>query len=334
MSSFGSACPQRCARVCFAGLVWLLMLAAAFLEMSTEFSQAQAQKPPANQAKPAMKPTEEQEEGLIPPEVQVQEADYASAREVFHTKLVRRGPSPQKDPLPKAPENVTVVEIPSGSLRIKAWMNAPKDQTAKQPAILFLHGGMGFGEDDWVMTWALREAGYVVMVPMLRGENGQAGDFTLFYDEVEDVLAAGDFLSKLPYVDAKRVYVAGHSIGGTLALLAAEASGRFKAAASFSASPDQVIYCREGLRKEHIPFDSSDPRELQMRSPMAYAGSLKSPTRLYYGTREPHFHLSSQRLVEVTRAKHLDVEAKRVLGGHDSAVAEAMKYCIDFFRAQ
>ena len=28
------------------------------------------------------------------------------------------------------------------------------------------------------------------MIPTLRGENGQKGDFTLFYDEVDDVILA------------------------------------------------------------------------------------------------------------------------------------------------
>ena len=56
--------------------------------------------------------------------------------------------------------------------------------------MLFLHGGFQFGPEDWEMTWPYRAAGFIVMVPMLRGEDDQAGDFTMFYDEVDDVLAA------------------------------------------------------------------------------------------------------------------------------------------------
>ena len=45
----------------------------------------------------------------------------------------------------------------------------------------------------------------------LRGENGQPGAFSMFYDEVEDVLAAAEYLAKLPDVDPARVFVSGHS---------------------------------------------------------------------------------------------------------------------------
>ena len=77
------------------------------------------------------------------------------------------------------------------------------------------------------------------MIPTLRGENGLPGAYSMFYNEV-DVLAAAEALAKHPGVDGTRLYVSGHSVGGTLALLAAMSSKRFRAAASFSGSPDQV----------------------------------------------------------------------------------------------
>ena len=109
----------------------------------------------------------------------------------------------------------------------------------------------------------------MAMTPMLRGENGMPGSYSMFYNEVEDVLAAAEFLAGLPYVDGTHLYVAGHSVGGTLAMLAALTSNRFRAAASFSGSPDQVSWSR--LQPELIPFDPADKREFQMRSPLAFA---------------------------------------------------------------
>jgi dipeptidyl aminopeptidase/acylaminoacyl peptidase len=187
---------------------------------------------------------------------------------------------------------------------------------------------------DWDMAKPYREAGYVVFAPMLRGENGQAGIYTLFYDEVDDVLAAGEFLKKQPYIDADHVFVAGHSVGGTLTLLAAEASKSFRAAASISGSPDQILFCRYAAKKERIPFDLSAPRELEVRSPLAYAKSLKCPTRVYYGTKEPHFDKTSKRMAAVAKEKGLDVEAAVVDGDHRTVVPEAMKQSIEFFDKQ
>ena len=121
-------------------------------------------------------------------------------------------------------------------------------------------------------------------------------------------------------------------MGGALALLAAMASGRFRAAASFSGSPDQVVSCRH-LAASVLPFDKSDPRELQLRSPLAYAASFKCPVRIYYGSEERHLlHLTSQRTASLARARGLDVEAVEVEGSHDTSVPPAMKLGIDFFK--
>ena len=76
------------------------------------------------------------------------------------------------------------------------------------------------------------------MMPALRGENGLPGDFSGFYDETSDVLAAADVLRAQPGVDPERLYLAGHSVGGTLTLLAAMASPMFRAASAFSGSAD------------------------------------------------------------------------------------------------
>ena len=62
-----------------------------------------------------------------------------------------------------------------------------------------------------------------------------AGNFTMFYDEVEDVISAAEYLRTQPYVDQRRLYVAGASTGGTLTMLAALAYPHFRAAASLSA---------------------------------------------------------------------------------------------------
>src|SRR5262249_38740502 len=150
----------------------------------------------------------------------------------------------------------------------KAWVSQPDDPARKQPAVLFLHGGFAFGyPDDWDASKPYRDAGFVVMTPMFRGENGQAGSFSFLYDEVDDALAAAERLSKLPYVDGNRIFIAGPSAGGTVALLAAMTSNRFRAAASFSATPDQVVFCQHARNAARdIPFDIKNVRELEMRS--------------------------------------------------------------------
>jgi dipeptidyl aminopeptidase/acylaminoacyl peptidase len=263
------------------------------------------------------------------PLVKVQDEDYAIARQRIKSKLIRKMAAPQPWTAAKLPAGVSEIEFSSGDLPLKAWLSRPNDRAGKQPAVLVLHGGFSFDREDWDLSRPYHEAGYVVMTPYLRGENGQPGSFTLWYDEVDDVLAAAQYLSERPYVDKERLYIAGTSAGGTLALLAAEASKRFRAAASFSASPDQAVLVRHA--KIDLPFDKTDPRELQVRSPLAYARSFKCPVRIYYATQD-HFVRTSERTAEVAKERNLDVEAVRLEGNHGSIVPEAVKQSIAFFR--
>ena len=265
------------------------------------------------------------------PGVEVLDQDYATARARFKTRLVRHGPPPDKGGPITPPSGVSEVLYASGALRLKAWVNRPVDASHKLPAVLFLHGGFEFTAGDWEQSKPYRDAGFVVLTPMLRGENGQPGAFSYFYDEVDDVLAAAEYLRKQPYVDAQRVFLAGHSVGGTLTLLSALASSRFRAAASFSGAP----FWPEFSESSSLPFDRRDRREIQLRSPIAFASSFKSPLRMYYGTAEAGFFaLMSRRTAALARQGGLDVEAIPVEGDHGSHVAQAMLASIAFFRAQ
>jgi dienelactone hydrolase len=268
-------------------------------------------------------------DGALAPVVEIQNEDYAVARSQFQTNLIRKSSAPQPWSPITPPAGVTEIEYPSGNWRFKAWVNRPGDDTHKNPAVLFLHGGFAFDKDDWDLSQPFRDAGFVVLTPMLRGENGQAGSFTLWYDEVDDVLAAAAYLSAQPYVDVRHLYVAGASAGGTLALFAALASTQFQAAASYSASPDQALLVKHA--KMDLPFDRTNPRELQLRSPLAYAASFKCPVRIYYATQD-HFVLTSQRTAELAKSQGLDVESIRMEGDHGSIVLPSIKESIKFFQ--
>ena len=259
-----------------------------------------------------------------------QTEDYAQARQHFQTKLIRQGPSPQRWQNERPPAGVQELPYQSGNLRLQAWVSGPPPDGRRRPAVLFLHGGFAFGADDWEQTLPFRNAGFVVMTPKLRGENGLPGSYSMFYNEVDDVLAAAETLAKLPYVDNNRIYVAGHSVGGTLSLLASMTSKRFRAAASFSGSPDQVAWARG--QTELVPFDRNDKEEFRMRSPLAFPRSFKCPARLYYGSQEFLFASSSQKTAKLAKAAGGDVEALSVPGDHFTSVEPAMRQCLVFFQ--
>jgi len=267
---------------------------------------------------------------LAPTEFPEETESYADARKKFQTKLTRQAPAPQPWHPEMPPPGVEEVDYLSGNLRLKAWVIQPAPNAVRKPAVLFLHGGFAFGEDDWDQARPFRDAGFVVMTPKLRGENGLPGSYSIFYDEVEDVHAAADALAKMPHVDSNRIYVSGHSVGGTLNLLAAMTSNRFRAGASFSGSPDQEAWSRG--QPEVVPFNPADKREFQMRSPLAFPRSFKCPVRIYYGSQEFLFASSSQKTALLAKAANLDVEAVSVQGDHFTSVDPAMKQCIQFFQ--
>ena len=268
---------------------------------------------------------------ILPTDFPATGEDYAAARQRFKTTLSKKGPAPQAFDEVVAPDDVDEVTFESGDLKLRAWITAePEDIRVRKPAVLFLHGGFAFGAEDWDMARPFEDAGFVVMIPMLRGENGQAGDYSMFYDETDDVLAAAAHLAKQPHVDQNRIFVAGHSVGGTLAMLAAMANPRFKGCASFSGSPDQPRWAAG--QPELVPFDPQNAEEFRLRSPLAFPGSFKCPARLYHGDEEPLFKLGTDELARQAKAAGRDVTAEEVPGDHLTMTTTAIPKAIGFFQ--
>ena len=94
--------------------------------------------------------------------------------------------------------------------------------------------------------------------------------------------AAADYLAQVPYVDPKRIYLGGHSTGGTLALLAAESSDKFRAVFSFGPI-DRV----SGDSSAFLPFDTSSSKEMGLRAPIRWLHAIKCPTFVLEGDLPP-----------------------------------------------
>ena len=122
-----------------------------------------------------------------------------------------------------------------------------------------------------------------MMFPTLRGGNTDVGPKEFVFGEVDDLVAAAEHLAGLPYVDAQYIYLGGHSTGGTLALLTAEASTRFKAVFAFGAVS----------RIDRYPpsiapnFGALDLRESRLRSPIEWLDGITTPTWLIEGAEAP-----------------------------------------------
>jgi pimeloyl-ACP methyl ester carboxylesterase len=217
-------------------------------------------------------------------------ATLTEARQGFQTKLTRRDSG--NGVVPKPPAGVfESVRYTSPAGELAAYVTPDPKDGKQHPAIIWITGGDCNSIDEGCWTpgppsndqsaSAFREAGLVMMFPALRGGNGNPGVKEGFFGEVDDVLAAADSLAQRKYVDPKRIYLGGHSTGGTLVLLVAESSDRFRAVFSFGPADDV-----SGYGPQFLPFNLRDRREIELRSPAPWLASIKSPTFVFEGTEQ------------------------------------------------
>ncbi|MCQ1849868.1 alpha/beta hydrolase family protein [Neorhizobium galegae] len=279
----------------------------------------------------ALLPAAARAEFPIPEVPPLEKEDYGEARKRFHTNLLRKGPSPEQSaPLgtPAGARRVMYRGGPDGSIELIAWISSYEPSAKLKPAVLFLHGGNATGDGHWELMKAYWEAGYVVMLPSFRGENGQAGNYSGFYDETSDALAAASYLEDLPGIDKNRFFLAGHSNGGTLALLASMTQ-KFRASAPISAGVNSWRYF--GRFEREVRFDENDQQEFVMRSSVCFGHSLKCPTLLLRGTEERPFDADHQLLMDRAKSAGVPIEAKLLPGNHNGVVPGAVAESIRFF---
>ncbi|MFT3764689.1 MAG: alpha/beta fold hydrolase [Minicystis sp.] len=213
---------------------------------------------------------------------------------------------------------------PAGEL--SAYVTRDPGDGKRRPAVLWAHGGFGgIGADDLKQVAPLVAAGIVVMCPSWRGENDNRGRYEMFYGEVNDALAALDHLAKLPYVDPSRVYVVGHSTGGTMALLVAESTDRARAVFSFGGAPDmERMVAIGGYEIATPPFPVKRAHEAELRSAIRFVSEIKSPTFYFEGARNADHVADARKMDELARAGGVPFSAYAVEGGDHFNIVEPL----------
>jgi dipeptidyl aminopeptidase/acylaminoacyl peptidase len=209
--------------------------------------------------------------------------ELVSERRALHTTISAEPETTARPPTP--PAGVLEVVTYRAPLGQNAAYVTPVRKGPRRPAMVWIGGGFDWsiGERAWApasreddqSARAFREAGLVLLLPSLRGCNGNPGKREFFLGEVDDVVAAVRFVASRPDVDPARVYLGGHSTGGTLALLAAASGARVAAVYAFGPIDD---VSRFGGRFAKI----SGP-ELTLRSPIASVGRIEVPTWVIEG---------------------------------------------------
>jgi hypothetical protein len=169
--------------------------------------------------------------------------------------------------------------------QLLAWLSMPKDADTDTavPAVVYFHSGHSLGASDCESARIFLNAGFAVLLPALRGENGNPGQFEMFWGEVDDGLAAVRWFANQKLIDRERIYTFGHSAGGGISAMlslvdAGDASIRFGGSCG-------GIYRSSNLRDwdPAPPFEATDEKGFQLRTLVGNTNIMNRPHYAYVG---------------------------------------------------
>jgi len=233
--------------------------------------------------------------------------------------------------MPVAPgehDGITGVTFSSGGHQLLGTLYLARGSEPK-PTALLLHGCPGL-QQNGDLAVALRDRGWNALIFHYRGSWGSGGRYDL-RTVPADVTAAVDHLSSgaWPLVDPRRLAVAGHSLGGWAALLAAAGDPRLRAVAALAAAVDigAIGLGPAEIEREFSRFLAVTPEEFLAQlgeaaarlDPLAAAAAIAPrPLLVVHGT--------ADRWVPVAQARRLARQARQPFryeeiegAGHDFA---------------
>jgi dipeptidyl aminopeptidase/acylaminoacyl peptidase len=199
-----------------------------------------------------------------------------------------------------------LVHYPSrdGKFQISAFVyvphNAPRDHT--HPAIVSVHGGptaQAVNSFNRIVQY-LANQGYLVIVPNYRGSTGfgkefmDANRFDMGGGDLQDTLAAADWVQQTGYVDPKKLVIMGGSYGGYMSMMALT-----KAPEVWAAGVPIVPFVNwftevqneDPLLHEYDLATMGDPVKNKAlwedRSPINFVDRIKAPVLLLAGGNDP-----------------------------------------------
>ncbi|WP_274371242.1 alpha/beta hydrolase family protein [Morganella morganii] len=225
---------------------------------------------------------------------ELRDETLAEAHQRFKTNITEQSFDNTDAPWQAPSDIFNLITYPAKAGNMFAYLTPPPaKENTRLPAVIWLNGGYGgIGGDDYFWqpkpvnndqtAATFRDPEIVLMIPSFRGENTNPGRYEMFFGEIEDIESARQYLTTLPYVDPDRIYIAGHSTGGTKALLASEYSDKFRAVFSLGGIPDLKLRTAHSMSVA-IPFDTSNEEEFNVRSVYRYIKSIKRPTFYFEG---------------------------------------------------
>ncbi|MGO8986808.1 MAG: prolyl oligopeptidase family serine peptidase [Terriglobales bacterium] len=223
-----------------------------------------------------------------------------------------------------------LVHYPSkdGKWTISAFVYVPYNlpRNGEHPAIVSVHGGPTAQTLNtfYRFTQYMVNQGYIVIMPNYRGSTGygkefqQANLFDMGGGDLQDVLAAADWIKQTGYVDPKKLILMGGSYGGYLTMM-----GVTKAPEVWAAGVPIVPFVNwfTEIQNEDPALQQSDLATMgdpvknkalfEERSPINFVDQIKAPLYLLAGGNDPRCPKSeAQQVVEAIKKRGGVVEYK------------------------
>ena len=199
--------------------------------------------------------------------------------------------------------------------QMNAWMIKPKDfsPNKKYPVLMFQYSGPGSQQvsnawDGRNTIWfnLLAQKGYIVLCVDGRGTGYRGTKYkkatykNLGKYEIEDQIAAAQWIGSQSYVDAGRIGIFGWSFGGYMASLAmTKGADVFKL--GIAVAPVTTWRYYDTIYTErYLQTPQENPQGYDENSPINFAGLMKGKDLLIHGTADDNVHY--QNAVEMAEA--------------------------------
>jgi dipeptidyl-peptidase-4 len=202
------------------------------------------------------------------------------------------------------PKFLTVKTSDDGTL-LNAWIMKPTnfDSTKKYPVIVYCYGGPG--AQDVVNSWGGRrylwhqmmtEKGYLIFCIDGRGTGGRGKKFkNLAYGDLgkwstHDQIEGAKYLASLPYVEASRIGIWGHSGGGYLTCMAmTKGAPYFKVGIARAPVTDFRLYDTIWTER-YMGLPKDNEAGYKSTSVLTYVDRLQGKLLLVHGMADDNVH--------------------------------------------
>jgi dipeptidyl aminopeptidase/acylaminoacyl peptidase len=213
----------------------------------------------------------------------------------------------------------------SGGLTVSGLLFRPPEGSGPWPTIIVNHPGFGTAGDFSDVALGIRDKGYLVFNPDYRGSGMSQGVHEGAKGEVDDVIAAIDYLESQGLIADGRIGMYGQSHGAAISVLAAERDPRIKAVVAEAGFYDAVDLYNNGANSTDPTVKTAFnelvamvggtpeqvPQEYFARSALNLTDSLQAATLIIHGEKDPLCPVDqARRLYDALKAEGKTVEIK------------------------